>query len=138
MPKELTGKELGEFINSFSSFRRAADKKSEKESLEIKTRRFGRFYVSLYLVDSGEIAPILAKMRFIPWRVEAKKHRTYHGSEFEFIGTSSYFRELNPGFLIPEYTITPYYTTERFGKALVDVSIQEHQPSREIWQPFIV
>jgi hypothetical protein len=67
----------------------------------MKHRKMGKFYVSYEAVDSGRIAPALAKMQFVPFRVEA----LHYADRFEYVGTSPLFQEMDPATVIPEYDI---------------------------------
>lgn len=63
----------------------------------------GKFYVIRPVVDTGKVAAVLAKMEFVPFRVEYLAHK----DEFEYIGVSSLFAEIPIGFgETPTYTIT--------------------------------
>ena len=68
----------------------------------MKKRRIGKFYVSDELIKENSFAKLLAKMEFIPLRVE---HLGYEG-RFEYIGTSPLFNEHRDGMLLYEYDIT--------------------------------
>jgi len=52
-------------------------------------------------VESGEIAPTLAKMEFVPLRVECISHM----DKFEFVGISKLFEYTKLGEMIPEYDV---------------------------------
>ena len=63
--------------------------------------QIGKMYVSEHLVLSECFADALAKIRFVPVRVEM----LYERMAFEYIGHSPAFRELAKGEIIPEYEL---------------------------------
>lgn len=67
----------------------------------MKARRAGKFYVSHDMINEGQLCEILYKMRFIPYRVEYLAYM----DQFEYIGTSPTFEDLNMGWQVPEYKL---------------------------------
>jgi hypothetical protein len=65
-------------------------------------RRIGKFYVPISMTRQENFALILAKLQFVPLRVEC----LYYADKFEYIGTSPLFDEAERGILVPEYTVT--------------------------------
>ena len=65
-------------------------------------RRIGKFYVPISMTRQENFASILAKMRFVPLRVEC----LYYAGKFEYIGTSPLFDEVEQATMTPEYTVT--------------------------------
>ncbi len=65
------------------------------------SKRLGKFYISKAAVEEKETPDILARMGFVPWRVEFLAHR----NNFEYIGTSKLFDEHKIGYTVPEYQI---------------------------------
>lgn len=64
-------------------------------------KRIGKFYVRFDDLESGRIGPVLAKMLFVPYRVES----ILYANRVEFIGTSPLFREVTENLITPEYEI---------------------------------
>ena len=71
-----------------------------KIAIEV-TRRQGKFYISRDLVLDGRAWPILAEIKFVPFRVEY----LMEFDAFEYIGLSPLFREIPIGRQSPEYRI---------------------------------
>jgi hypothetical protein len=67
----------------------------------MKAKRFGKFYVPHEVSDEGELCEILYKMRFVPYRVEFLAYK----NQFEHIGTSRVFEDLEVGSETPTYKI---------------------------------
>ncbi len=77
--------------------------------------KIGKFYISFEMINNGKIASVLAKMEFIPTRVE----NIYHRQVFEYIGISSLFRDKGKGEMVPEYTVT---INNSLGEFFVEVN----------------
>ena len=67
----------------------------------MKSRRIGRFYISEYLIheDEGQIAQMLAMMKFVPLSNESHLDR----AAILYVGISPLFEEIPSGMFSPEY-----------------------------------
>ena len=66
------------------------------------SRRMGRFYIAYDIVMSEKVWPVLAKMKFVPLRVEFLATKNM----FEYDGISPMFDPIELGQIIPVYDIT--------------------------------
>lgn len=64
-------------------------------------KRLGKFYISRQVIDGPEIPEVFKQLSFVPYRVELLADR----DEFEYIGTSPAFEELEKGKSVPTYNI---------------------------------
>ncbi len=64
-------------------------------------QRYGKFFVTPEMVRDPILSDILAKMKFIPTRVEF----IFHSDRFEYTGSSCLFNIVETGCLIPTYQI---------------------------------
>lgn len=67
----------------------------------MKDRRIGKFYVDYDCVVEGDIKDTLAKMKFVPLRVEMLVEKM----QFEYVGISPLFDNCKIGQTTPIYTI---------------------------------
>mgnify|MGYP006270055663 CR=1 FL=1 len=67
-------------------------------------RRIGRFFVSSDLLQTipGELYKLFGYLQFVPVRV----HHMWDTNQFEMIGLSPHFREVDQGEVAPLYTLT--------------------------------
>jgi hypothetical protein len=65
-------------------------------------KRIGRFFATHAIVYSEAMPKILAKMEFVPLRVEYMEYMR----RFEFIGLSPMFEEKPDGYVPKTYTMT--------------------------------
>jgi hypothetical protein len=76
-------------------------------------KRLGKFYINKSMIDEKDTPDILARMAFVPYRVELLAYR----NDFEFIGTSKLFDEHTIGYDVPEYQIVISTARDKSGKA---------------------
>ncbi len=67
----------------------------------MRNLKTGKLYVSGEMVKEDELGKVLAKMEFVPLRVEY----LYVEDRFEYTGNSPLFDNVEIGMLVPEYHI---------------------------------
>lgn len=86
----------------------------------MNSRQIGKFYIAG--IESKErpeeIAKIFSLLKFVPTRVEYLWHR----KEFEYIGISLKFKELEIGKKIPQYFIIVTKKNGKITKVTVEVA----------------
>lgn len=83
-------------------------------------RRYGKVFVHVGRNDDiQELAEVFSVIKFVPVRTE------YHfaSNEFEYVGLSPFFEELNQGDKIPVYELTIH--TQRGGRPCFDVEVHK-------------
>ena len=79
--------------------------------------RKGVLYFGAKEVDSGQVAEILAMIKFTPLRLEFM----YAKNAFEMIGTSNIFPEVEQGTIVPNYDLKIVVEDEE----LISVSLKQ-------------
>lgn len=94
----------------------------------MKMRRMGKFYVPHEVLDEGKLCEILYKMRFVPYRVEFLAHI----DQFEYIGTSPVFEDLEFGAKAPIYKIL--IDLDQWGEIMAVQAVQTPEPHQGVDQ----
>ena len=84
-----------------------------------ETYRLGKFYVTISAIKEPAIVEVLKQLEFIPYRVEFLASL----DEFEYVGTSIKFVEIEKGSTLPEYRIIiREYASRSNDKLIIEVS----------------